>query len=112
MQEALLRFHRQAFAPPQSSITLPARGVLGEAVLGACESSEKIDLTRFWNWQDSPADTAADPARWPALFATAEPARRPRRCAGARGALPTGTSMVTINQGPAGVHAGRPRQRR
>jgi hypothetical protein len=32
--------------------------VLGEAVLGHCPSAEKIDLTRFWNWQDAPADTA------------------------------------------------------
>ena len=27
-------------------------------MLGRCPSGEKIDLTRFWNWQDSPADTA------------------------------------------------------
>ena len=32
--------------------------MLGEAVLGSSNSSEKIDLTRFWNWQDSPADRA------------------------------------------------------
>jgi hypothetical protein len=41
-----------------SRIGLPTRGVLGEAVLGCCPSAEKIDLTRFWNWADSPADTA------------------------------------------------------
>ena len=58
VQDALLRFHRQAFQPVQSSITLPTRGTLGEAVLGGCNSSEKIDLTRFWNWQDSPGDSA------------------------------------------------------
>jgi hypothetical protein len=60
IQEALLKFHRDGFMPPRSSITLPARGLLGEAVLGDCCSCEKIDLTRFWNWQDSPADSAAD----------------------------------------------------
>jgi len=27
-------------------------------MLGHCASGEKIDLTRFWNWQDSPADSA------------------------------------------------------
>ena len=32
--------------------------MLGEAVLGHCSSAEKIDLSRFWNWQDSPADEA------------------------------------------------------
>ena len=34
--------------------------MLGEAVLGHCPSAEKIDLTRFWNWQDSPGDEATD----------------------------------------------------
>lgn len=58
VQEALTRFHREAFAPPVSRFSLPTRGVLGEAVLGHCPSAEKIDLTRFWNWQDSPADEA------------------------------------------------------
>ncbi|MDQ6611037.1 MAG: hypothetical protein M3Y64_01280, partial [Gemmatimonadota bacterium] len=58
IQDALLRFHRQAFQLPRSSITLPAHGTLGEAVLGSCNSAEKIDLTRFWNWQDSPSDQA------------------------------------------------------
>lgn len=60
VQEALLKFHRQAFVPPQSSITLPTRGMLGEGVLGSCNSCEKIDLTRFWNWQDSPIQEKAD----------------------------------------------------
>jgi hypothetical protein len=58
IQEALTRFHKEGFAPPVSHFTLPTRGVLGEAVLGHCPSAEKIDLTRFWNWQDSPADEA------------------------------------------------------
>lgn len=58
VQEALTQFHREAFSPPESHFTLPTRGVLGEAVLGHCSSAEKIDLTRFWNWQDSPADEA------------------------------------------------------
>ncbi len=58
VQDALTQFHRQAFSPPVSHFTLPTRGVLGEAVLGHCPSAEKIDLTRFWNWQDSPADEA------------------------------------------------------
>jgi hypothetical protein len=58
VQEALTTFHREAFSPPESHFTLPTRGVLGEAVLGHCSSAEKIDLTRFWNWQDSPGDEA------------------------------------------------------
>jgi hypothetical protein len=60
IQNALTQFHRAGFAPPVSNITLPTHGVLGEAVLGSCPSAEKIDLTRFWNWQDSPLPQAAD----------------------------------------------------
>lgn len=36
------------------SIVLPTGGVFAEAVLGRSNSAEKIDVTRFWNWQDSP----------------------------------------------------------
>ncbi len=103
VQESLLRFHRQSYRPAQSSITLPARGVLGEAVLGHCESSEKIDLTRFWNWQDSPPDSATDPATLAALFADTN------QLVGGSGAQasavlqPGASSMVTINQGPAAL---------
>ncbi len=105
VQDSLLRFHRQSFRPAQSSITLPARGVLGEAVLGHCESSEKIDLTRFWNWQDSPADAAGDPATTAGLFAGTNP------LVGSAGAQapsvlqPGAASMVSINQGPAALSA-------
>ncbi|MFW5834403.1 MAG: hypothetical protein ACOCYE_09920 [Pseudomonadota bacterium] len=35
-------------------VALPSGGVFGEAVLGQAIAAEKIDLTRFWNWQDSP----------------------------------------------------------
>ena len=36
------------------SVAVPTGGVFGEAVLGQAVSAEKIDLTRFWKWQDSP----------------------------------------------------------
>jgi hypothetical protein len=103
VQDALLRFHRQSYRPAQSSLTLPARGVLGEAVLGHCESSEKIDLTRFWNWQDSPADSATDLSSVAGLFAD------PNQLVGSAGAQapsvlqPGAASMVTINQGAAAL---------
>jgi hypothetical protein len=29
----------------------PARGVAAEAKLGRCNANEKIDETRFWDWQ-------------------------------------------------------------
>ena len=46
-------------------------GFLGEAVLGHCPSGEKLDMTRFWNWQDSPSDTA--PAISPVTLPTTTP---------------------------------------
>lgn len=60
VQRALRRFHDEAFDHPSTTIALPTRGVLGEAVLGRCPSAEKIDLTRFWNWKDSPGDEATE----------------------------------------------------
>jgi hypothetical protein len=58
INEALLSYQSAGFDPPHSIVALPTQGVLGEAVLGQCPAAEKIDLTRFWNWQDSPSDTA------------------------------------------------------
>ncbi|MDP9350271.1 MAG: hypothetical protein M3P51_01830 [Chloroflexota bacterium] len=40
-------------------VPLPSGGVFAEAVLGRANSAEKIDLTRFWNWQDSPIPLSA-----------------------------------------------------
>jgi hypothetical protein len=100
IQEALLTFHRQAYLPAQSSITLPARGVLGEAVLGSCTSSEKIDLTRFWNWQDSPPDEATDLAAITTALAGGNQLVGPTGATAPNTLASTG-SMVTINQGAA-----------
>ena len=36
------------------TIPLPSGGVFAEAVLGRFNSAEKLDMSRFWNWQDSP----------------------------------------------------------
>jgi hypothetical protein len=40
-------------------VPLPSGGVFAEAVLGRFNSAEKIDLTRFWNWHDSPIPITA-----------------------------------------------------
>ena len=45
--------------PKTEVIPLPSGGVFGEAVLGRFNSAEKVDLKRFWNWQDSPIPDAA-----------------------------------------------------
>lgn len=44
----------QDLASVQADIAVPTGGVFGEAVLGQAVSAEKIDLSRFWNWSDSP----------------------------------------------------------
>jgi hypothetical protein len=46
-------------APRTELIPLPSGGVFAEAVLGRYNAAEKVDLTRFWNWQDSPIPFAA-----------------------------------------------------
>lgn len=35
-------------------VPIQTGGVFAEAVLGRANSAEKLDITRFWNWQDSP----------------------------------------------------------
>lgn len=42
--------------PPPTRISLPTRGVFAEAMMGNCNSCEKIDDSRFWRWEDSPID--------------------------------------------------------
>ncbi|MGW3351761.1 hypothetical protein ACWDA3_51445 [Nonomuraea rubra] len=37
-----------------SIVGVATNGVFAEAVLGRANAAEKIDLTRFWNWKDSP----------------------------------------------------------
>ena len=56
IQDALYRYHTSSFRAPTTTISLPTSGMVGEAVLGETNVSEKIDITRFWNWQDSPID--------------------------------------------------------
>lgn len=56
IQDQLYRFHTNSFRAPTTVISLPTKGMIGEAVLGQTNVSEVIDLTRFWNWQDSPID--------------------------------------------------------
>lgn len=40
-------------------IPMPSGGVFAEAVLGRFNGAEKMDITRFWNWQDSPIPLTA-----------------------------------------------------
>jgi len=38
----------------EKMVVIPTGGVFAEAVLGESVAAEQIDLSRFWNWQDSP----------------------------------------------------------
>ena len=40
--------------PDTRVVPIPTNGVFAEAVLGRSNSAEKLEYTRFWNWQDSP----------------------------------------------------------
>lgn len=35
-------------------VALPTGGIHGEAILGRANAAEKLDITRFWDWQESP----------------------------------------------------------
>jgi hypothetical protein len=43
----------------ETLVPLPSGGVFAEAVLGRANSAEKLDASRFWNWQDSPIPIVA-----------------------------------------------------
>ncbi len=57
LQNRIYRFHVNGFKAPTTRISIPTKGMVGEAVLGESNVSEKIDITRFWNWQDSPINS-------------------------------------------------------
>ncbi len=41
--------------PSVDIVPLATGGTFAEAILGRSNCAEKLDITRFWNWQDSPA---------------------------------------------------------
>ncbi|MCR5867391.1 hypothetical protein [Aquincola sp. J276] len=53
-QEFLQRRGLDRPVPQSQTVPLPTGGVFAEAVLGRFNSAEKIDLTRFFDWQASP----------------------------------------------------------
>jgi hypothetical protein len=91
VQNMLTAFHKNGFAGPRATIALPTRGVLGEAVLGHCPSAEKIDLTRFWNWADAPADVA------PGISDVTVPTNQPSLLAGVQAPSTVGSLPPLIN---------------
>lgn len=60
----LLSYYAPPMPAPPARISLPTKGVFAEAVMGACNSCERIDDSRFWRWEQSPLDEppAIEPA--------------------------------------------------
>ena len=56
VQDELYRYHTTSFRVPSTVVSVATDGMVGEAVLGATNVSEKVDVTRFWNWKDSDID--------------------------------------------------------
>lgn len=54
-----------------SRVAIPTRGVYCEAVMGACNSCEVKDETRFWRWEESPI-----PDQPPAILPVSTETRR------------------------------------
>ena len=64
--------HYQPNTPIEPSrVAIPTRGVYCEAVMGACNSCEEKDETRFWRWEESPI-----PDQPPAILPTSTDTRR------------------------------------
>jgi hypothetical protein len=58
-REFLARTGLSPAAPRSEIVPLPSGGVFAEAVLGRFNSAERLDMQRFWNWQDSPIPIVA-----------------------------------------------------
>jgi hypothetical protein len=67
----LLEAYRPVIPFPPRRISLPTRGVHAEAIQGECNSCEKIDNTRFWDWASEP--TGDEP---PDILETSTESRR------------------------------------
>jgi hypothetical protein len=51
---SLLDLYAPITPDPPRVLSVPTKGVFAEAVIGACNSCEKIDESRFWRWSQSP----------------------------------------------------------
>jgi hypothetical protein len=76
--------------PEQRIVSLPTRGLFAEAKLGSCNACEELDVTRFWDWTESPC-----PEEAPAIEGV-----RPGSRAQAMGAEPTVTPPTLGIQTP------------
>lgn len=59
--QALTDDEGNAIEPVLQCVALPTHGVFAEAELGRCNACEEKDITRFWNWSESPCPDKAPP---------------------------------------------------
>lgn len=83
-------------------VPIPTGGVFAEAVLGRSNAAEKLDITRFWNWQDSPI-----PLQPPELapIATGTRASDENLMPGQLGAPVVSVQPTTVLPDPSGLSA-------
>jgi hypothetical protein len=51
---SLLDHYKPLVPPAPFRVSVPTRGVFAEAVMGACNSCEKWDESRYWKWEEHP----------------------------------------------------------
>ncbi|MEM7802842.1 MAG: hypothetical protein AAF633_26870, partial [Chloroflexota bacterium] len=50
----LLSLYKPVTPMEPTQVSVPTKGVFAEAIMGQCNSCEKIDETRFWRWSEEP----------------------------------------------------------
>jgi Papain-like cysteine protease AvrRpt2 len=76
----LLDLYTPLTPPRPLRLSLPTKGVFAESVMGDCNSSEVIDDTRFWRWEEEPCPDDPTPinAVSTASLRTAPPVLTPK----------------------------------
>jgi hypothetical protein len=57
----LLEHYQPTTPVPPLRLAVPTKGVFAESVMGACNSCEKKDESRFWRWEESPCPDEPTP---------------------------------------------------
>jgi hypothetical protein len=96
----LLEHYAPLTPAPPYRVSVPTRGVFAEAVMGACNSCEKKDETRFWRWEESPNPDEPTPIN---PIQTSPPQRSDP---GDLKAAPFPTPMINIQNAPAAPEPG------
>jgi hypothetical protein len=93
--------HYKPLTPiPPFRASVPTRGVFAEAVMGACNSCEKKDETRFWRWEESPNPDE------PTLINPIQTGTPQRSDPGDLKATPFPAPMINIQNAPAAPDPG------